>query len=200
MTEDLGSGTAKGLIHYLNSLVDKGRSRAGVVTPLKTALVKVLEKTEGDEWEKVDVTKLDVADAIARFKNLTLGVYTDASYRAYELRVMRAIKWYKKFLENPGWFPKESASRNIKPENSNGKKKETVDTKAQKAHTVPRQTPEQSGHQPSRGELPKIDAIAYPFPLSNGETARVYMPNGVTKSDIKRLSLFLEALVIDKEG
>jgi len=108
--------TAKGLIDYLDSLVDKGRLRAGVVAPLKTALIKVLEKTEGDNWGKVDVIKLDVADAIARFKNLTLGVYTDASYRAYELRTMRTIKWYENFLANPGWFPKESTVRNSKPE------------------------------------------------------------------------------------
>lgn len=45
-------------------------------------------------------------------------------------------------------------------------------------------------------EAPKLDAIAYPFPLANGETARIYMPKGITKADVDRLSIFLEALVI----
>lgn len=202
MTENIGSGTARGLIDYLDSLVDKGRSRAGVVTPLKTALVKVLEKTEGDDWEKVDVTKLDVTDAITRFKNLTLGVYTDASYRAYELRTQRAIKWYENFLASPGWFPKEG-TRMTKADGDNGKhlkgrksggKQNSLSTDDLKGkHTT---EPIAS----SSTDIPKIDAIAYPFPLANGETARVYMPNGVTKADVKRLSSFLEALVIDNES
>src|SRR5882672_3109155 len=108
MTENIGNGTAQGAVDFLNSLVEKGRSRVGVIAPLKGALTKILEKTEGEDWESVDVTKLDVDDALARFKNLTLGTYTDASYRAYELRAKRAIDWYKHFLANPGWFPKES--------------------------------------------------------------------------------------------
>lgn len=201
MTENLGNGTAKGLIDYLDSLVEKGRSRSGVVTPLKTAITKVLEKTEGDDWEKVDVTKLDVDDAISRFKNLTLTTYTDASYRAYELRTKRAIKWYENFLENPGWYPKESM-RTPRVDNGSSKLAQTAE-KTQGASKKSGKTDETSMSLDAPGShssAPKIDAVAYPFPLANGEMARIFLPKGITTADVKRMSVYLEALVITEGG
>lgn len=198
MTENLGSGTARGLVDYLDSLVEKGRSRVGVITPLKTALIKVLEKTEGADWEKIDVIKLDVDDAIGRFKNFTLGTYTDASYRAYELRIKRAIKWYDYFLKNPGWFPKETG-RNIARVENGGSKQATGKIKDQKPNSQTQSAASQSPQPEIKAELPKIDSIAYPFPLANGQTARIYIPKGITKADVKRMSIFLEVLVIEDE-
>lgn len=201
MTQDIGSGTAQGVVDYLDSLVGKGRARVGVVTPLKTALTKVLEKTEGDKWRSIDVTKLDVDDAVLRFKNLTLGTYTDASYRAYELRVKRAIKWYEQFLENPGWYPKEST-----PTKTNGKNSEV--SKSQSSVPASRAQDDSETHEidpvdepqerSRRGQVDdELPTMSYPFPLQSGETARIYMPMSVTKADVRRLSAFLEALVIE---
>jgi hypothetical protein len=200
MTESIGSGTAQGVIDYLSSLVEKGRSRSGVIAPLKIALTKVLEKTEGDDWTKVDVIKLDVDDAISRFKNLTLGTYNDASYRAYELRIKRAIGWYKQFLANPGWFPKESGrslNADVKKPTSGKNTPDantSVNTKEKDNITKPTtQIPA------NENEAAKSEAISYPFPLRSGEIARIYMPKSVDKSDVTRLSAFLQALVIEAE-
>jgi len=201
MTENIGSGTAQGVIDYLESLVEKGRSRPGVVAPLKIALTKVLEKTEGEDWPKVDVNKLDIDDAISRFKNLTLGTYNDASYRAYELRTKRAISWYKQFLTNPGWFPRESG-RSINAE----AKKQTSKSVAQENEGADAQGYKQVGNvqhaaQNSgvENQAPKSEAIPYPFPLQSGEMLRIYVPKSIVKSDIGRLSRFLEALVIETD-
>lgn len=195
MSEQIGSGTAQGVIDYLDSLVDKGRSRSGVVNPLKTAITKVLEVTEGEKnWVATDVTNLDIEDVMVRFKNKTLSKYTEASYDAYQSRITRVIGWYKKFLANPGWVPKENA-RISKAENGNNSKKAkprsgaTTDT-GDATHEDDSQT------RHVQQEAPKLDVIAYPFPLANGEIARVYMPKGVTKADVQRLAVFLDALVI----
>ena len=202
MADNLGSGTAAGLVEYLDSLVAKGRSRDGVVTPLKTAIVKVLEKTESEDWGAVDITHIDVEDVMARFKNFTMGDYTDASYRAYELRIKRAISWYKNFLGNPGWYPKE---RQRTSKVSNGGKTPNSDSNRlcrgeKKGLGVPGAAGKDSIRVEEQGhDTPIIDAIAYPFPLMNGKTARVYMPRGVTKSDVHRLAIFLEALVIEQD-
>jgi hypothetical protein len=207
MTENIGSGTAQGAVDYLTSLVEKGRSRSGVVSPLKIALTKILEKTEGPDWPRVDVVKLDVDDVITRFKNLTLGTYTDASYRAYELRMKRSISWYRQFLANPGWFPKES-SRSVTAESKKllqasvgtvegagiGVGYELSSPKASRVSDVI------TDFGMMYEQLPKAESISYPFPLQSGEMARIYMPKSVTKSDIMRLSIFLEALVIEEGG
>lgn len=202
MADNLGSGTAAGLVEYLDSLVAKGRSRDGVVTPLKTAIVKVLEKTESENWGAVDVTHIDVEDVMARFKNFTMGDYTDASYRAYELRIKRAINWYKNFLSNPGWYPKERqraprASSDGKTPNSDSSKLRRGEKKGSGVSGATGKDSIRSEEQ--ERDTPIIDAIAYPFPLVNGKTARIYMPRGVTKSDVQRLATFLEALVIEQD-
>ncbi|HZM64018.1 MAG TPA: hypothetical protein VFB59_02695 [Candidatus Saccharimonadales bacterium] len=206
MTEDIGSGTAQGVVDFLSSLVKKGRSRPGVVAPLKIALTKILEKTEGDNWQRVDVTKLDVDDAIVRFKNLTLGTYTDASYRAYELRAKRAIDWYKHFLANPGWVPKEShraitteSKRQVKADEDKGGQARSNDKSAPiQARELP--SSDNATHSSAPYQPPKAEPISYPFPLQSGDMARIYMPKSVTKTDIARLSTFLEALVIEEAG
>lgn len=198
MSENLGNGTAKGLMDYLDSLVTKGRVRSGVITPLKTSAVKILEATEGENWGNIDITRLDVDDAVSRFKNLTMssGKYTQASYQAYDGRLKRAIKWYNNFLQNPGWFPKEEPRASLSQESSKVAKKKTTLTNTKAPEMITEEA------QPTIQriiEAPRIDSIAYPFPLSNGETARIFMPKGITKSDVKRLSTFLDALVISEE-
>lgn len=202
MTEQIGSGTAQGVIDYLDSLVDKGRSRPGVVNPLKTAITKVLEATEGeDNWRTTDVTALDIEDIMVRFKNKTLSKYTAASYGAYQSRITRAIGWYKNFLASPGWVPKENARMQKVDNDSNGKKGVQAGDVRVATNSEPRREVGQLSSVVH--ESPKLDITAYPFPLANGETARVYMPKGVTSADVRRLTAFLEALVIEpvsKEG
>lgn len=199
MTEHIGSGTAQGLIDYLDSLVAKGRSRQGIVAPLKTALTKVLEKTEGEGWRNIDVSSLDIPDTIQRFKNFTLGSYSDGSYRTYELRIQKAITWYKTFLDNPGWSPPQTP----RSDTIQKKKESNVDTtKANTKHEAYDKAPslEQPSHATqTTATSTQLDAIAYPFPLQNGDVARLYIPKSVTRSDIKRLAIFLDALVIEKE-
>jgi hypothetical protein len=195
MTDHIGSGTAQGVIDYLDSLVEKGRSRPGVVNPLKTALTKVLQTTEGeDSWGAIDVTVLDVNDVISRFKNKTLSQYTAASYDAYQSRMVRAIGWYKNFLANPGWVPAQNVARN--GSSTTDTKKQTNASEQNKAalpHTNDTSNTPQQGAQ-------EIDSIPYPFPLENGKLARFYVPTGMTKSDVDRITGFLNALVIEKKG
>lgn len=191
MTDHIGSGTAQGVIDYLDSLVEKGRSRPGVVNPLKTAVTKVLQATEGDEsWRVVDVTSLDISDVISRFKNKTLSQYTPASYDAYQSRMVRAIGWYKNFLANPGWVP----AQNARSSSSSDAKKHTNATEQHKASVQVKDTPS-----PPPQAAQEIDSIPYPFPLENGKLARFYVPTGMTKSDVDRIAGFLNALVIEKK-
>lgn len=195
MTDQIGSGTAQGVIDYLDSLVEKGRSRPGVVNPLKTAITKVLRTTEGEEsWRAVDITTLNVDDTMSRFKNKTLSKYTAASYGAYQSRMTRAIGWYKSFLTNPGWVPSQNSSGRTSSSSTKKQSKITplVRTDSETSTEIPSSTPQQT-------VIQEIDAIPYPFPLENGKIARFYVPTGMTKTDVERITGFLGALVIEKK-
>lgn len=41
--------------------------------------------------------------------------------------------------------------------------------------------------------------ISYPFPLSNGSIARLYLPFNISKKDVGRLIKAIEALPIDPQ-
>lgn len=103
--QNIGSGTALGLIEYLDNLVARGRASTGAVTPLKTAFMKVIEAVDGKDWQQTQIESINVDDYVDRFANLTRGAYTEASIAAYKSRMSRVIGWYKKFMAQPGWMP-----------------------------------------------------------------------------------------------
>lgn len=190
MAAIIGPATPMGAIEFFDSLVKKGRSPSGVVSPLKSAVTKVLQKTEGDSWGQTDLTALDIEDTMWRFKNLTLNEYSEGSYRTYEMRLKKAIEWYLKFRRNPGWIPPETARQTV-PQKPDA----VSDT------SVPR---------PGGGDLdaspvfrtstrPIATALTYPFPLASGKIAELHIPTDVTASDIERMRNFLESLIIREE-
>lgn len=191
MTTQIGSGTAQGLIEFLDQLVEKGRAASGSVNPLKTATRQVLSSVEGeDKWSEIDIRSLDVVDYIERFKNLTMGKYTAESYKTYQSRLSRAKEWYTTFLVNPGWTPSKSSTLNkTKP----SKKAESTEQLGVSRTEVERH-PERKPNSLSQGDL-----IAYPFPLLTGRIVNLYLPVDLKISDAKRIARFVESLSIDSE-
>jgi hypothetical protein len=192
MTDAIGTGTAAGGIEYLDSLVDKGRALNGVVSPLKTALKKILEKTEGEDWPQADISTMDVSDTMARFKNLTMGNYSQGSYRTYELRLVKAIEWYRNFLETPGWYPTETGRAADAPP-------ERLKPSAPDAGVSDLVQPPGAVAETRAGQMAADEAmmITYPFPMGSGSMASLRIPRSVARSDIRRLTAFLEALVVE---
>jgi hypothetical protein len=183
---EINNGNMKGLIEFLNSLVDKGRARKSTVLPLRIAVTKIFETVEGEGWENVNVMNVDLDDYMSRFKNKALDNYTSKSYHAYRSRAARAIRWYKNFLKDPGWAPK------INTHKADGATKTARVNKLIDSQAIKQDL--ESG--PSVSKM-----IAFPFPLSNGELATLHLPAMLTQDDARRVSSFISALVIDtREG
>jgi hypothetical protein len=189
MENQIGSGTAKGLIEFLDQLVQKGRATGGSILPLKSTVRQVLAAVDGnDKWDSTDMRKLDVEDYINRFKNKTMGKYNEASYITYKSRLAKAVDWYNKFLVQPGWVPTKSPTS--KPKKTEGKPV---------APTVEK-TPTESPTVPDRPvDKDKQDLIAYPFPLRAGKVVYLYLPSDITKSEATRLSNYLTSLCVETE-
>lgn len=190
MENQIGSGTAGGLIEFLTQLVEKGRATSGSITPLKTAVRQVLSVIDGDDaWQKTDIRHINISDYIARFKNKTVGKYSADSLIVYQSRLNKAIKWYSTFLENPGWVPPTGkASKKAKI-----LKQEKVET----GHLLPEKSNIEDADQPTSTDSSQNDLIAYPFPLRPGKIVRLYLPLDLTTSEAKRLGKYLESLSVD---
>jgi hypothetical protein len=66
----IGSGTAEGLIGFLEQLVSKGRATTGAIMPLQSAATRVFTVVEGDSWKSVDVRTINVYPSEIKFRIL----------------------------------------------------------------------------------------------------------------------------------
>ncbi len=193
MTNQIGSGTVKGMIEFLDNLISKGRVAPGSVTPMKTIVKQIMLTVDGKEnWQEVDIRSVDVNDYIGRFANLTAGKYTAESLLVYKSRLNKAKNWYTNFLINPGWAPPKKTTLPTPRANGEltdaGEKKPTtqavdmIDSKQEQKVAIPN------------------DLITYPFPLRAGKIVHLYLPIDLTLQEAKRLGKYLESLSVDNVG
>jgi hypothetical protein len=199
---NIGSGTAKGLVEYLDSLVDRGRAPVGAITPLKTAFSKMLEAVEGKNWGDTDIREFDFEDYTTRFANLTMGKYSDDSLRIYNGRVKKVVGWYLTFLSKPGWSPsfKSSGAKTVPKEGKNAQKEQIQKVEQNVEHPAPSVQNETGSRAQdnNQGERPDDGLISYPFPLATGKLVTLYLPIKLEQADADRIAGFLQTLVVDK--
>lgn len=188
MSNTVGNRKISGLNAYLDSLVEKGRAKSSVVIPLKTAVHQIFETVERDNWENIDVAEIDLDDYMTRFKNLALDRYNEQSYTSYKARANRALTWYNNFLQNPGWTPQIRKS-------SNSNKAHVNHPSVAKSKAKPTTQVAIAEHS-AKTLSASNDLISFPFPLSNGSLASLYLPKRLSKGDADRIAQFISSLVI----
>lgn len=192
----IGTGTALGLIEYLDQLIEKGRATKGSIKPLKTAVRQVLSTVEGEEhWKDVNIRDIDTDDYISRFKNIALTKYNEASYVAYLSRLNKAKKWYVMSLQNPGWIPSNSISSLKKV----SKVANTLITKTETNNFIDAEKVDidKTAAFETTINFNQKDLVSYPFPLRTGKMVYLYLPTDLTSIETKRLNKFVESLSID---
>lgn len=203
MTETIGNGKISGLIAYLDNLSTKGKVKTSAITPLKSATRAVFSVVEGERWEDIDTRSIDLDDYINRFKNLTIGKYDSNSYSAYRARISRVLNWYSHFLQDPGWAPfVKDRKKNDKASKAPTHRKLTHDTgNISEGEVISLPSTTVAG-QP-RNDIVQSTAtklISFPFPLSNGTMATLYLPQNLSPRDSERLQSFIKTLVVGEEA
>jgi hypothetical protein len=192
----MGNGTARGLVEYLDNLVDRGKGSLGAISPLKIAFTKVLKTVDGNDWQAVEVRTIDVEDYMHRFANLTLGKYSPETLSIYKTRVGKVVNWYVQFLDTPGWAPSIQRRAPRQP-----KKAAAVAASAPVAQSQAGISPAAQGQQapaqPAPAPTNPPDFITYPYPLSNGQLIQISLPVKLSRSDAKRIAAFIESIAVD---
>jgi len=176
--------TGRQLVDHWTWAAEKGLMNRNSALGLRAACAQVLSVL--DNWEEIDVTSIDVEDLLKRFKNLRARDFNPSSLDAYEKRFRNAIASFLEYIRNPSaWKPASRAPRRQREANdeSNGKNLESA--AAVRASSASERVEE-------RG------LIEYPFPLRDKLVARLMLPRDLTVADVKRLSGFMTALVVDQ--
>lgn len=188
---DIASGNVKGLMAFLDFMIDNGYGTAGSINPWKSAAKQVFSTVEGDDFEGLDVRNLDIDEYVERFQTLSIGKYSAESLRAYRQRFRKAVEAYRAYLADPNWRP--APARAARSKNANGGS--TKKSKRGKPEAQP--GPEELLASPQ--STPAAALITYPFPLKNGQMAQLHLPSqGLDRADADRLTHFLRALVFDQ--
>jgi hypothetical protein len=186
-TPDIGSGTAAGLLAFMDFMINKGYASSSSVSPWKSAAKQVFSTVEGDDYESLDVRGLDVEEYLGRFENRSIGKYKADSLAAYRSRFRRAVESYQSYLADPNWKPNLRAT----PRRSNGE-----GAKARTGRPASRPSPAPNPTPPSGGGSPSL--ITYPFPLKSGQMAQLHLPTTLDREDAERLTQFVRALVFEQ--
>ena len=182
------SGTAKGLMAFLDWSSRKGELSPNTAASYKTAVTQVFE-IDGDTWGSTAIRELDVARQLDRFARLRASKYNPTSLQTYGNRFKAAIANYTKYLENPVEFraPGSKVSRTKGP-----------DKPVKKAKQTGRSTggPE-TGSAPDKVAGLSSDLVQYPFPLRSGVLIYLSLPRDLRRSEAQRIAAFVASLAID---
>jgi hypothetical protein len=178
--------TVADVIGHCEYLVAKGYAPASQVNNWKGALRTVFEVVDGDDYESVEITALDLDEYLARFQTLAISSqkYKAESVTAYKRRVRKAIEAFTFFLENDKPMSFAPAPKRAKPASE-----DKPAAPVMKLEPKPTEPPAMSSSQDGM--------IDFPFPLKNGRMATLRLPSRLTSDDVNRLSGFLRALQDD---
>jgi hypothetical protein len=182
------SGTAEGLIAFLDWAARTGELSSNTAASYKTAITQVLE-IDGEAWSSTNIHELDVDRQLDRFARLRASRYNATSLRTYGNRFRAAVKNYLKYLEDPTNFRTNQppAPRTKSPEKMPG----TAPAKPRDRATTGAPVPAA----PSKGE--PTDLIQYPFPLRSGVMVYLSLPRDLRRDECQRISAFVASLAID---
>jgi hypothetical protein len=188
------SGTAEGLLQFLDYVVDKKYGTSSAVHPLKSAARQVFSMIEGDDYGSVDVRELNLEEYLRRFATGARGNLKEESIRSYQRRFERAHEAYLDFVQTgktPAFRdgPRAStAARKMAARHKTGSRKDSAEAPAPEAPS------------PALGSgsgAPREPMIEYPFPLRSGQVAGFRLPVRLEKDDAERMATFIRSLVFE---
>lgn len=175
--------TGKALVDHWSWAAEKGVMNKNTAGGMRAACAQVLSAL--DDWETVDIKALDVEGTLLRFQNLKAKEFKPAVLDTYKRRFRQGVASYLKYLEDPGdWRPRTVE----RPTTSSGKSQRDEGT-----------GPEAAPRPPVRHDMAQAGFVDYPFPLREGQNARLVLPRDLKMAEVKRLSAFMSTLVVDFE-
>jgi hypothetical protein len=185
--------SAKGLIEHWDWAAKHGLMNASTARTWRAACAKVLGVF--DDLGAVDVSHLDLDDAVRRFKNLRGKELHPDSIESYERWFRQAHKSYLAYLDDPaGWRP---VQRPTKPERNGGRAK----AKGRLASGVANAEP---GEKPTAmltiAPLGPGGLIDHPLPLREGVMAHLVLPPDLKQAEVTRLTAYMNILVMESPG
>jgi hypothetical protein len=175
----MSTRTVEGTLAYCDYLRDKGYATAAQIDPWKTAIKKVFDTVEGEDYGSLDWSSIDMDEYLSRFQTLAGPQYKSESIVTYGRRMKNAFEAHQHYLTT-GKVPsfRKGGSRNKAAES---------DGVAPPQNTPPTQAPSRLV------SVPEVQNYEFNYPMSKG-MAHISVPSSMSKRDIDRLITVLQTL------
>jgi hypothetical protein len=175
--------TGRALVDFLDRAAEKGWLNKNTAAGYRVACQRILE-IEPD-WERLDLSTLEVEDFIQRFVTLKGGDYTPRSLETYKSRFGKAIQTYLDWAQDPSsWRRPTPAQRKRASRTSSSHSAEEGRVDGQK-------------RRPPARPVPSDGMITYPFPVREDVDAQLVLPRDLRPEEVRRLVAFINALAIE---
>lgn len=182
---DLNSPTVGGLLAYGDWLKEKNYQGSNAVEAWKTAIKKVFETVEPEQYESISLDGLDLDEYVGRFKVAAGSAYKAETIDVYARRIRNAIEaheHYRKHGKPPSFRKPARRAKHGQKSHASAKPAKAAD----------------GATDASNGGEAAGSLVRFPFPLRNGQMAELKLPAQLDKADADRLSVFLRALQYDQ--
>lgn len=182
----LNDKTPAGALMYCDYLMSKGYASPAQVNPWKTGIQKVFETVEGDGWESLDLSSIDLDEYVTRFRTLAGAQYKAESITAYARRVRNALDAQDHFISTgrPPTFRQRGTT--------------SKDSSKGETGSVVKMEPKTNGK--TNGTpvaAPPAGMNDLQYPLGDGRMVTLRVPPRMKSDDINRLCAFIRTLQDD---
>lgn len=183
---DLNSPTVRGLLAYCDWLKEKNYQGANAIEAWKTAIKKVFEAVEPEQYESISLEDLDLEEYVERFRVAAGSEYKAETIDVYARRIRNAIEAHEHYRKHgkPPSFRKPTR----RPKHGERPRASTKPAKAASAASEPANGGDATG-----------SLVRFPFPLRSGQMAELKLPAQLDKADADRLTTFLRALQYEQQ-
>ncbi len=182
MGSQMTGGTGRALVEFLDRAAEKGWLNKNTAAGYRIACHRILA-IEPD-WERVDLSRLEVDDIIQRFVTLKGGEYSPRSLETYKSRFGKAIQTYLDWAQDPSSWRPPTRTQQKRP----GRPTSSPSAEEGSAGNRRRQLTKSS---PSDG------MITYPFPVREDVDAQLVLPRDLRPDEVRRLVAFINALAME---
>jgi hypothetical protein len=144
----------------------------------------VFETVEGENWDQLDLTTVDIDEYASRFQTLAGAQYKAESITAYKRRVLNALQAHEHYRTTgrPPTF------------RQGGKRAKEDEPKPRGANVVAMSSKPSA---PADTPAQPAGMMTFPFPLGDGRVASLIVPPRMKSDDVNRLAAFLRTLQDD---
>lgn len=175
--------SGKAFVEHWNRAAERGDMNPNTAGALRAASAQVLSALEN--WESVDIRRIDVEDAFRRFQNKRAKDFKAETLETYRRRFSQAVRLFLQWAEDPKSWKPPMRDRATRSRSSNEAEPAALPSAKRSAADTTEPPP------------PRIGLMDYPFPLPGNRIALLRLPGDLKLAEVQRLNAFLTTLAVD---